>query len=125
MTQDSLSFIFYGLPEGSISFSLSGIINALKSNLLVSLLSVLTALTSLLSKNKKLVNEVSSELLKTNTKLQRYEYDQNGNVVIKIYKRKDKKSLRYAIRAKLLTSFLSSLFGVLLLVGLVYLLTHM
>jgi len=122
----SLSFIFYGLPEGTFTFSLKGLLNVIKSNILMSVLSVVTALTSLLSKNKRLVNEVSSEILKTNTKVERYSYDKaTGDVIVKVYKRTEKRSLRKAIFAKFLTKLLTTLFSIAVLVGLVYLLNKM
>lgn len=120
----SLSFIFYGLPEGSFNLSIKGFITVLKSNILMSVLSVVTALTSLLSKNKRLVNEVSSEVLKTNTKLERYEYDKStGDVIVKIYKRVGKRSIRKALFAKFLTSLITSIFSIGVLVVLVLLLS--
>lgn len=122
----SLSFIFYGLPEGSFSFGLTGIINVIKSNILMSVLSVVTALTSLMSKNKRLVNEVSSEILKTNMTLEKYEYDkESGDAIVKIYKRVGKRSIKKAIAAKLLTKLVSFVFSVGVLILLVYLLSNM
>ena len=122
----SLSFIFYGLPEGSFSFDLTGIINVIKSNILMSVLSVVTALTSLMSKNKRLVNEVSSEILKTNMTLEKYEYDkESGDAIVKIYKRVGKRSIKKAIAAKLLTKLVSFVFSIGILTLLVYLLSNM
>ena len=122
----SLSFIFYGLPEGTFSFGLTGIINVIKSNILMSVLSVVTALTSLMSKNKRLVNEVSSEILKTNMTLEKYEYDkESGDAIVKIYKRVGKRSIKKAIAAKLLTKLVSFVFSIGILTLLVYLLSNM
>ena len=122
----SLSFIFYGLPEGSFSFGLTGIINVIKSNILMSVLSVVTALTSLMSKNKRLVNEVSSEILKTNMTLEKYEYDKtSGDAIVKVYKRVGKRSIKKAIAAKLLTKLVSFVFSIGVLILLVYLLSNM
>lgn len=122
----SLSFIFYGLPEGSFELSLSGIMNILKSNILMSVLSVGTALSALLSSNKKLTNEVASEMLKANTKIERYEYDKkSGDVIVKIYKRVGKRSIRKAILVKVLTKVITTLFSVGVLALLVYLLSTM
>ena len=121
----SLSFIFYGLPKDSFSFSLSGVIAVIKSNIVMSVLSVVTALTSLLSKNKRLVNEVSSELLKTNMTLEKYEYDKSsGDVIVKVYKRIGKRSIRKAMLAKLLTKLVSLVFSIGVLILLVYLLLN-
>ena len=118
----SLSFIFYGLPKDSFSFSYVGIINILKSNILLSVLSLLSALTSLFSRNKSLINEVSSEILKINPVVEKYSYDKtSGDIIVKVYKRTEKKSLGYAIRMKLLIKCITliiSLGGLILLIHL-------
>lgn len=119
----SLSFVFYGLPKDSFEFGINGILTVIKSNILISILSLLTAITSLFSNNKRLINEVSQEVFKTNTKYKKYEYDENSkDVIVKIYKRKNKKSLRYAIITRLITKGITSLVSLATLALLIYLL---
>jgi hypothetical protein len=119
----SLSFIFYGLPQDHIDLTLNGFLQIIKSNLLTSILSLLIAVVSLLSSNKRLVNEVSSEVLKTNIKLEKYEYDKaSGNVIVKVYKRVGKRSIRKALFTKFVTFIITTLFSLGVLVLLIYLL---
>lgn len=119
----SLSFIFYGLPKDHIDLTIYGLFQFIKSNLPTSILSLLIAIISLLSSNKRLVNEVSSEILKTNITLEKYEYDKvTGNVIVKVYKRVGKRSIRKALFTKFVTFIITTLFSLGVLALLIYLL---
>ena len=121
----SLSFIFYGLPEGSFNFTPVGIVNVVKSNFFLSIFSLAVALFSLLSKNKRLVNEVSSEILKTNITLEKYEYDKaSGNVIVKVYKRVGRRSIRKALFTRFVSYVITTLFSIGVLILLIYLLQN-
>ena len=119
----SLSFIFYGLPKMDVILDLNGIIEVFKSNILMSVLSVLTAGMALFSSNKKLVNQVTSEIMKTNTKIEKYEYEKaTGDVLVKVYKRVEKRSILKAMLSRVVMKIVSILFTIIVLVTMVLLL---
>ena len=121
----SLTFIFYGIPKDSFHLNINGLINIIKTNALPSILSLLIAIISLLSNNKRLIKEVSSELVHNNLKLEKYEYDKaSGNVIVKVYKRVGRRSIRKILASKFLSFIFSLLFSIAMFIVLTLLLKH-